>query len=191
MFTYKNQYYLFIENTSDFDPLKIKIRGKFNIIYRNYKKPENLQILMNFRRKCKLKNISFFVSNNSTLLVKLKADGLYIPSFNKSLSLIKFKEKKFKIIGSAHNVREIYQKRKQGCVVNIVSRLFKTKYQNKPSFLGIIKFNLLSSKYKHSLVPLGGIKTTNLNKLKTIKSKEISLMSEIKKKPANIINRLF
>lgn len=190
MFSCKNQYYLFIENTSDLDPLKIKIRGKFNIIYRNYNKPENLRNLKNFRRKCKSKNISFFISNNLSLLIKLKADGLYIPSFNKNLSLIKFKNK-IKLIGSAHNVREIYEKNKQGCAVNIVSRLFKTQYQNKLSFFGVVKFNLLSSKYKRELVPLGGIRISNLNKLKTINSKEVSLMSEIKKKPANIINRLF
>ena len=44
---------------------------------------------------------------------------------------------------------------------------------------------------KENLVPLGGIKLSNLNKLNLVKSNSFALLSEIKKKPANIINRLF
>ena len=40
------------------------------------------------------------------------------------------------------------------------------------------------------IIPLGGIKLLNLNKLKTVRSEGFALMSEIKKKPA-ISNRLF
>ena len=40
------------------------------------------------------------------------------------------------------------------------------------------------------LIPLGGIKLVNLNKVKLIKSEGIAIMSEIKKKPA-IFSRLF
>jgi len=41
------------------------------------------------------------------------------------------------------------------------------------------------------LIPLGGIKYTNLNKLKLVRSDSFAILSEIKKKPAKIINRLF
>ena len=40
-------------------------------------------------------------------MLSLKADGLYISSYNKSLNLARFKKSKFKIIGSAHNIKEI------------------------------------------------------------------------------------
>ena len=51
--------------------------------------------------------MDFFVANNPVLLIKLKADGLYISSHNRNLNLIKFKNQNFKIIGSAHNINEI------------------------------------------------------------------------------------
>jgi len=57
--------------------------------------------------------------------------------------------------------------------------------------MGIVKFNLFKLSRKENLVPLGGIKLSNLNKLNLVKSNYFALLSEIKKKPANIINRLF
>ena len=70
------------------------------------------------------------------------------------------------------------------------SRLFKTNYSNKKGFLGVIKFNNFIKKNKTSLVPLGGIRITNLNKLKMVKTDNFAILSEVKKKPA-IISRLF
>ena len=40
------------------------------------------------------------------------------------------------------------------------------------------------------LIPLGGIKLINLNKVKLVKSEGVAIMSEVKKKPA-ISSRLF
>ena len=50
---------------------------------------------------------------------------------------------KFKVIGSAHNLREINIKKRQGCTDIFLSRLFKTDYTYKNSYLGLIRFNLL------------------------------------------------
>ena len=63
-------------------------------------------------------------------------------------------------------------------------------YKKDTNYLEINKFNNYFSKYPE-LIPLGGIKVSNLNKLKLIKSDGFAILSEIKKKPANIINRLF
>ena len=125
------------------------------------------------------------------MLTKLKADGLYISAYNKDLLLNIYSKKGFKIIGSAHNQREIDIKIKQGCDVIIFSRLFQTKYPNKKGFLGIQKFNIISLRSKKELVPLGGINEKNLSKLNSVKSKSFACLSAIKKKPSNIINRLF
>ena len=57
------------------------------------------------------------------------------------LNLRNFKEK-YEIIGGAHNIKEINQKKLQGCSEILLSRLFKTTYKNKIDFLGVIKFNL-------------------------------------------------
>ena len=85
MLILKKKYYLFIENTRDFNLNLIKIRNKFNIIYRNQNNVEKLEDLLKFRKSCKKKNIDFYVANNVDLLIKLKADGLYISAHNKNL----------------------------------------------------------------------------------------------------------
>ena len=115
-----------------------------------------------------------------------KADGLYLSSYNKKIHL----NTNIKLIGSAHSFREIHEKIKQGCKTILLSRLFKTSYVNKKSFLDVVKFNLINNKYKLSIVPLGGIRNSNLNKLNMINSDGFALMSEVKKKPV-ITNRLF
>ena len=94
-------------------------------------------------------------------------------------------------MGSAHNLKELNIKVLQGCKYLIFSRLFVTNYKEKKGNLGIIKFNLFKLSRKENLVPLGGIKLTNLNKLSLVNSNSFALMSEIKKKPAKVFSRLF
>ena len=79
---------------------------------------------------------------------------------------------------------------KQGCKIILLSKLFKVNYDEKSPFLGVIKFNNFLN-FNSNLIPLGGINLNNLNSLNMLKCKGFALMSEIKKKPANIINRLF
>ena len=190
MFAFKNNYYLYIENTQILDLNLIKKRNKFIIIYRNIHKKEELKQLVKFRSKCKQRGIKFFIANDIKLAMKTKADGLYLSAFNKSF-VAKYKcFGKLDIIGSAHNFKEIYGKIKQGCDKVILSRLFETSHKNKKGYLGVIKFNLIKTKYLIDLVPLGGIKTDNLLKLNLVTSGGLCLVSEIKKKPA-ISNRLF
>ena len=103
----------------------------------------------------------------------------------------KSKKKTIKnVIGSAHNNKEIYMKLKQGCKQIVFSRLFETSYKDKKGHVGIIKFNLLNN-YSQCLVPLAGIKRHNLLKLNLITARSFAILSEIKKKPAKIISRLF
>ena len=191
MFAYKNKYFLIIKNIKDIDLSNIKFSKKFIIIYRNKNKIHDIEKLTRFRRFCKAKKIGFYVSNNYKLMISLNADGIYISAHNKNLSISKFKYSNYKIIGSAHNIKELNLKALQGCTHFIFSRLFQTNYKNKNGFLGVIKFNLFSLSRRENLVPLGGIRLSNLNKLNLVNSNSFALLSEIKKKPANIINRLF
>ena len=190
MFILKKKYYLIIESIKDINLKNIKKRNKFVIIYRNNKNLGDLENLFKFRKLCKLKSIEFFVANNVRLAVKLNSDGIYISSYNKSLKLLLLKKRNFKIIGSAHSNKEIFMKTQQGCEMIVFSKLFQVDYDKKAPFLGIIKFNNLL-KINKGLIPLGGIKSSNLNSLQIVKSESFVLKSEIKKKPANIINRLF
>ena len=189
MFILKKKYYLIIESIKDIDLKNIKIRHKFTIIYRNNKNLNDLKSLLKFRRMCKLKSIEFIVVNDVNLAVKLCSDGIYISSYNKSLKLLSQKKRNFKIIGSAHSNKEIFMKIRQGCEMIIFSKLFQVDYDKKASFLGVVKFNNFL-KINKKLIPLGGIKSSNLNSLRIINSEGFALKSEIKKKPA-ITNRLF
>ncbi len=191
MFAFKNKYFFIIENIKDIDLRNIKITGKYNLVYRNENIPDKIEELLAFRKVCKSKKIDFYVSNHVKLAKLLKADGIYLSSHNKDLSLINIKKTNMKMIGSAHNIKEINIKKLQGCSDIIFSRLFKTSYPNKKGFLGVVRFNLLKISIKENLVPLGGIRIFNLNKTKLVMCNSIAISSEIKKKPAKIISRLF
>ncbi len=191
MFTFKNKYFLIIESIKDIDLRNIKLINRYIIIYRNTHKIENIDKLVRFRRYCKSKKIDFYVSNDEKLTSDLKADGLYISAHNRNLRLAKLKKSNYKIIGSAHNIKELNIKMLQGCSSIIFSRLFKVSDPLKKGFLGVIKFNLFKLSRKENLVPLGGINLSNLTKLKMVKSNSFALLSEIKKKPAKLFNRLF
>ena len=191
MFAFKKKYFLIIETIKDIDLRTIKKHNKFIIIYRNQGKKINIVDLLNFRKKCKLKSIKFFVANNINLSVLLKSDGIYLSAYNKSYKSLNLKSNKYSIIGSAHNSKEIYTKKKQGCSQILMSRLFLVDYKNTQDYMGLNKFNNHTINNSRILVPLGGIKLRNINKLKIVNSDSFAILSEIKKKPANIISRLF
>ncbi len=190
MFILKSKYFFIIENIKDIKLNNIKRINKYNIIYRFKDKQENLDKLLIFRKNCKAKGINFYVANDIKLAVLVKADGLYISAYNQNLRLRKIRNTNLQIIGSAHNLRELHIKKLQGCAEIIYSRIFETSYPYKEGFLGVIKFNLLKKSRKENLIPLGGIRTENLNKIKMISCNSFVVLSEIKKKPA-IIGRLF
>jgi len=191
MLAFKNKYFLIIENIKDIDLRNIKLINRYIIIYRNSNKIEDIDRLVKFRRYCKSKKIDFYVSNNEKLASNLKADGLYISAHNTNLRLAKLKKSNYKIIGSAHNIKELKIKILQGCSSIIFSRLFKVDHPFKRGFLGVIRFNLFKLSRKEDLIPLGGINLSNLTKLKMVQSNSFALLSEIKKKPAKLFNRLF
>tara|TARA_A100001011_G_scaffold350611_1_gene390040 strand:- start:4547 stop:5110 length:564 start_codon:yes stop_codon:yes gene_type:complete len=183
----KNHYYLYIENSKLLNLSLIKKRGKFSIIYRYDKEKEHLKSIKKFRKECKKRGVGFYIVNNFIIANQCKADGLYLSSYNNSF----YNRQSLKLIGSAHNIKEIYQKKEQGCKIIFLSRLFKTNYIQKKDFYGVIKFNLLTMSRDSSFVPLGGIRIENLNKLNMVNSKSFAVLSEAQKKPAKIFSRLF
>ena len=190
MFIIKKKYFLILESIKDINLKNLKKRNKFYLIYRNNKKSDNLNDLLRFRRVCKSKAIKFYVANDVKLATSLNSDGIYLSAFNKELKVLNFKKKNFDVIGSAHNYKEISYKIKQGCSSILLSKLFLVDYDKKSPCFGVIKFNKYT-KISKILIPLGGIKIHNLNHLNNIFCDGFALLSEVKKKPANIINRLF
>ena len=190
MFTKKNKYFLLIENIKDINLKNIKIRNKFSIIYRNNKKVDDLSNLIKFRRKCRLKAIKFYIANNNHLAVMLNSDGIYLSSYNKNLDSLSYKKLNCEIIGSAHNFKEIFLKKKQGCSFVLLSKLFIVNYAKNKPYLGTLRFNNISRMFKR-IIPLGGICLENLNSLKNVHSEGLAILTEVKKKPAKIFSRLF
>jgi thiamine-phosphate pyrophosphorylase len=145
------------------------------IIYRNYSSEIiNEEIIIGIKKYCRKKGIKFYLSNNIKLALKLNLNGAYIPSFNKSYKHLSYSFKKnFKIIGSAHNLKEIRNKETQNVEKIFLSSLFK---KNK-NFLGINKFKLLSKLTKKRVVILGGITKDNKKKLTLLNQSDFAGIS--------------
>ena len=100
---------------SAYDTNLIKYQSKkTNIIFRNYNNNLDIEKIKILRDFCKKKGCHFFLSNNVKLAIKLKLDGVYLPSFNKSFSHLAYKfKKKFIILGSIHSLKELNIKKFQ------------------------------------------------------------------------------
>ena len=159
---FPNKYYFINEfNTKNID----KLDKNTGIIFRNYNSENNLKSIISLKNFCKEKGYKFFLSNNIKLALKLKLDGAYIPSFNRDTKHLSYSfTKKFIILGSAHNNKEIKIKQKQSVKIIFLSSLFK---KNK-NYLGINKFKLLSKLTYLKVIALGGVSNINLKKLKLL-----------------------
>ena len=140
MHVYLNTKYYFI---SKFDTKNIdKLDKQTTVIYRNYSlKRIDKSLILKIKNYCQIKGIKIFLSNDIKLAIKLNLDGVYIPSFNKNFNHLNYSfSKNFKILGSAHNIKEIKIKELQKVEHIFLSSLFK---KNK-NYLGLNKFKLLS-----------------------------------------------
>ena len=158
------------------------------IIYRNYNDTNRENELVKIARECKKNRYQLFVSNDIKLAHKFKADGIYIPSFNKTKKFSNLEKKNIKIVGSAHNQKEIYIKINQNCSAIFLSPLFYVKKNKK--YLGLHKFNYLSSVNNKDFFALGGISNKNLKKLKLVEANGFGGISLFKKKTGLFQGRL-
>ena len=173
MHSYLNTKYYFI---SKFDTKNInKLDKQTTVIYRNYSlKRIDKSLILKIKNYCQIKGIKIFLSNDIKLAIKLNLDGVYIPSFNKDFNHLNYSfSKNFKILGSAHNIKEIKIKELQKVEHIFLSSLFK---ENK-NYLGLNKFKLLSKLTRKKVVALGGISKQNLKSLKLLNSPEFAGIS--------------
>ena len=145
------------------------------IIYRNYTSiKDEKSVIIQIRNYCKKKNKKFYLSNNIKLAISLNLNGAYIPTFNKSFDHLNYSYKRnFKIIGSAHNIKEIKTKELQKVEKIFLSSLFK---ENK-NYLGITKFKIISKCTERKVIALGGISKNNIRKLKLLSNQEFGGIS--------------
>ena len=170
------QKFYFIENFNK-DHLK-SLDSNTNVIYRNYKEKYDVSKIFNIKKFCKKIQTKFFLANDINLAVKLQLDGVYIPSFNKDISVKRLSNKKLLLLGSAHNLKEINEKKKQGVQILFLSPLFKVEKTKK--FLDVVKFNIYSKVFNGSVVALGGIRKNNINKVKALNCFGFASISYIK-----------
>ena len=137
------------------------------IIYRNYKKKPDEKLILILKKYCKKKGNKFLLSNNIKLAINLDLDGAYIPSFNHNMKHLSYSyKKKFTILGSAHNIKEIRIKELQNVDQIFLSSIFK---KNK-NYLGVKKFKVISFLTKKNIIALGGITQKNSKQLNLINS---------------------
>jgi len=65
------------------------------VIYRNYNDNKREKQLVKIARACKKSTYQLFVSNDLKLALKFKANGVYIPSFNKTKKFLNLEKKKY------------------------------------------------------------------------------------------------
>ena len=156
--------FFFIEKLNELNLDYVKKIGAI-LILRNPEKVD-LEDLKKFNKRCISKKINLFIQNNVKILFLLKTNNFYISAYNKSqFKQLKKINHKVKIIGSAHNIPEIYEKLTQGCEYIVLSRVFKTTNKFKKTFLGTTKFNLLTRNFSQKFIALGGINEKNFRLL--------------------------
>jgi len=173
LFIFLNQYHsqIFENNNTN-----------IGIVYRNYNNPKRETELIKIAKACKKKRYQLFVSNDIKLALKVRADGIYIPSFNKTKKFLNLEMKNLTILGSAHNQKEIREKISQKCRAIFLSPIFYV--EKSLNFLNVYKFNYLSRSSKVNILALGGITEHNVHKLKLLHIKGFGGISIFKKKPA-------
>tara|TARA_Y100001970_G_scaffold237424_1_gene297910 strand:- start:136 stop:687 length:552 start_codon:yes stop_codon:yes gene_type:complete len=172
---YKQYYFI--------DKFKIEEISKLNpricIIFRNYNNKLSKKLLTSLTNFCRKKGTKVYLANNIKLAIKFNFNGAYIPSFNKDIRPNSFKlKKKFHLIGSAHNLKEIRIKEKQNVKEIFIASLFKLK----KTYLGPNKFRNLSCLTTLPIIALGGINSANVKSLKLLKLKGFSGKRYFRKK---------
>ena len=168
--------YYFI-NTFDTNNLQ-KQNKETIIIYRNYNSTNiNIHELLKLKNFLRKKGNKFFIANNFKLALKLRLDGVYIPSFNNKFSHLAYSTfSNFTVIGSAHNLKEIKVKELQKVQSIFISSLFK---KNK-NYLGLYKFKILRKYTQKKVVALGGISKKNIKKIMLLNISSIAGISYFK-----------
>ena len=110
--------------------------------------------LIKFRKECFCRKIKFYVANNFKLCVLLKADGIYLSSYNKSFKPLNILKQNFDIIGQL-TISEVFEKLKQGCKLVLFSKLFVVNYSQNSPYIGLVKYNKFINHFNKNLIPLG------------------------------------
>ena len=160
--------YYFISNFDQNIENKLKKYNNIGIIYKpkDHKNPKLLKKI--FRS-----NLTNKIYLNSVIKYSpgLKIQGIYIPSSNKNIlyncNLFRFR---YLILGSAHNLKEIFQKIRAGCDIIFLSNIYKTSsHPDKKNSIGLLRFLNIKNQIKNaSIYALGGVTKKKYSSLNCI-----------------------
>jgi thiamine-phosphate pyrophosphorylase len=173
----KNKFYYFCKTLNDKIKKNILKFSNISLVFYNSSPKSSSQELNQISSFCKKHNIPFYIYNNYQLAVKIKAQGIYLDSHNRNFKHLS--SNKLKIIGSAHNQIEYYNKLKQGCDLIMLSPLFFNIKYSKNKVIGPIKFNLITKHWRTTAGALGGLRQENIKRLVFLKSKNFGGISFI------------
>ena len=172
----KLDYYIFVEELNEIiikNIINLK-RQKFriNIIILD----KNSLIISKFAKKEK---IPFFFTDNLKYAIKHKAQGILLTNkYRVQKNNIKITTR-LEVIGSAHNQREYYIKKKQNCTTIMLSPIFYNNKYSQNKILYVNKFNLITLTWKNNICALGGITSKNLKLINLTRCNSVGIKSLI------------
>jgi thiamine-phosphate pyrophosphorylase len=179
--------YVFLDKINDIIKKNL-LKFKDITIIVDIDKKELLENELSIIKFAKINKIPFFFKNNYQKCIKYNASGIFIDSKTTSIIRPILFKKDFKVIGSAHNQREYFNKLKQKCKLVMLSPLFYNEKYSKNNILNIHRFNQITLNWKTDVCALGGINLASLKKIKLTKARSVAfkkLISDLKiKKPA-------
>ena len=155
----------------------IGINKKINLIFRNYTDKFSLSFYKELKIFCHNCGFKIYLSNNFKIAHTVGFDGVYLPSFNKKILNVRNLKKNFELLGSAHNVKDIRIKEKQGINLIFLSPVFEKKSKK---HLGIHSFINLTKYTNKKVVALGGINYRNIKILNLYGYKSYAAINWIK-----------
>lgn len=177
MHLYNSKIYYFI---SEFNKKHLlNVNNKVNLIFRNYDKDFSINFYKELKTFCHKAGFKIYLANNIKIANSLEFDGAYLPSFNKEFFYSSSnKPDNFKLLGSAHDIKDIRIKEKQGVDLLFLSPVFKKKNNR---HLKIYNFLRLSKATNIETAALGGINSKNIKLLDLYGIKNIGSINWIKK----------
>jgi thiamine-phosphate pyrophosphorylase len=178
--SYSDNFYFFTSKLTEENKKSIIKFKNISIIYDHNDTSNHYENLIKIIKFSKEKKIKIYFKDDIKKAYKLNFNGVFLSSSNKKISILNsnFSKKiNFKIIGGAHNQREYFLKKKQGCNDIFFSPIFKNNKYSQNRILKVCKFNLIANEWKCNLFALGGINSSNLKKVFMTKSKGIGFIS--------------
>jgi len=172
----KLDYYIFVEELNERIIKNIinlkRQKLRINIIILD----KNSLIISKIAKK---ERIPFFFTDNKKYAIKHKAHGILLTNKDRvQKNNIKITTR-LEVIGSAHNQREYYIKKKQNCTTIMLSPIFYNKKYSSNKILYVPRFNLISLNWKTNICALGGISSKNIRLINLTKSKSVCVKSLI------------